>query len=124
MKQFASKTPRDLNHDPAPVRIAGKTARSKRVLWDGDVFDPRPEFDHVQHNPESTVLSSFRKVGDAGYPDAWIAASFAATEFGGYPEWDDPRSYFHVFTTASRDEILHAREVLARLQSIKQGVFA
>lgn len=72
MTQFASKTPRDLNHDPKPYRgkTMGTRATSELIAkvnypehWE---HDPRPEFDHVQHNEPNPILVAFRVDKDNG----------------------------------------------------------
>lgn len=64
---FASKTPRDLNHDPRPLSTLG-TGRRVRVgsEYAGEtVLNPRPEYDHPQHNEPNRLLVDFRAI-DAG----------------------------------------------------------
>lgn len=77
------------------------------VGW-GRVHEPNP------------ILLAFRERGDVEYPDGWYFAVIALNTFGGYPEWDDPRSYFHPLTKARRAEAEHAARVLRRLTSIKE----
>jgi hypothetical protein len=60
---FASKTPRDLNHDHRPYRLVnGRLPDDRfRVAWNKFyVHDPRPEFDHAQHNEPNPILVAFR----------------------------------------------------------------
>lgn len=102
---FTSKTPRDLNHDPHPVRIAGRQARSKRMLWSSDVMDPRPEFDHVQHNEPNPILVSIRE----GYHD--IESALALLQ-------DDAREWWT--PVVSDAHIDHAHRVLTRLANLSQ----
>ena len=65
---FASKTPRDLNHDPLPYLYASTdyTARFSHnnlgyPYASSAIYDPRPEFDHVQHNEPNPILVAFRE---------------------------------------------------------------
>jgi hypothetical protein len=85
MTQLASKTPRDLNRDKAPwvhtsspehrfyvpepadydgtaLIVEGEDA-GQWTEWGGPgcVYDPRPEYDHVQHNDSNIVLEDFRR---------------------------------------------------------------
>ena len=68
-----------------------------------------------QHNPPNPILVAFRERGDAEYPDEWLSALHAHRMFGGYPEWDDPRSYFNPIVMGSHSHRRHARRVLERL---------
>ena len=68
---FASKTPRDLNHDPAPwkSRFHGAPPESDKYFH-GALFpadkradytrDPHPGYDHVQHNKPNPILGYVR----------------------------------------------------------------
>jgi hypothetical protein len=63
---FASKTPRDLNRDPEPWRAP--TSPEYRVSEEHRAYasirlvhDPRPEYDHPQHNEPNPVLTRFRQ---------------------------------------------------------------
>ncbi len=113
---FASKTPRDLNHDPMPYRTPGGRWAEQSYLGLRDLA-PRPEFDHVQHNEPNPILVRFRKwiegedLTDPCWVDEWIVALHNLDAFGGFVEWDEPSSPFHVLTTASPKQIDHARHV-------------
>ena len=48
MTMYASMTPRDLSHDPHP-------------RYD-PAANPRPEYDHMQHNAPNPILTWFRAV--------------------------------------------------------------
>lgn len=61
---FASKTPRDLNHDPMPWRNPVGNSRLDRQLHPGWWHDARPEFDHVQHAEPNPILVEFRAASD------------------------------------------------------------
>lgn len=69
---FASKTPRDLNHDPLPHAwyspngfFSGRSGGPYRAAvgdspgWRSE-HAPRPEFDHVQHNEPNWMLVGLR----------------------------------------------------------------
>lgn len=64
VNMYASKTPRDLNHDPRPYRNDHNEARVKHYIIgqerQGWIHDPRPEFDHVQHNEPNPILVAHR----------------------------------------------------------------
>ena len=116
MTIYASKTPRDLNHDPRPVRIAGRQARSKRMLWPSDVMDPRPEFDHVQHNEPNPILVAFRAYSDKHGMDAEDRANLSGA-------WLQAPGYYErrlVEGRLRRQERDHARRVLTRLANLSQ----
>lgn len=79
---FASKTPRDLNRDPLPwwhdhdelcdvSRLSGgHLPRSATKETEDDIFDPRPEFDHVQHNQPNPLLADYRlDIAHTGWRD-------------------------------------------------------
>ncbi|MBN9176087.1 MAG: hypothetical protein J0I43_01775 [Microbacterium sp.] len=122
---FASKTPRDLNHDAHPWAhtacgyewcddFGGRFSFNNGT---GNEFSPRREFDHVQHNEPNPILVRFRKwiegeeLADPHWVDQWIVALDQLDAFGGFVEWDEPSSPFHVLTTASPEQIAHARRV-------------
>lgn len=75
MTQFSSRTPRDLNSDPFPYRnrFDGSRWRDPGVDTTGNtvVFDPRPEFDHVQHNPTNPILIALRRRFPNPQNSAW-----------------------------------------------------
>lgn len=58
---FASKTPRDLSHDPVPWVYSDGSRTNYPEPWEMNLtFNPRPEFDHVQHNPPNRLLTLWR----------------------------------------------------------------
>ncbi|SDH40659.1 hypothetical protein [Microbacterium sp. 77mftsu3.1] len=63
---FASKTPRQLNHDPEPF-VSGVGNRHAEnlnpAIWR---HDPRPEFDHAQHLQPNLILVEFRRTAYRG----------------------------------------------------------
>lgn len=109
---FSSKTPRDLNHDPEPWHCPG--AGEQYRIPDGeqlecDVRVPRPEFDHVQHNPPNPLLRDTRDFWPVILKD-WIVAL------------DDPN--FIAETPAelgqvTGEHVAHARTVLTRLAALQ-----
>ena len=111
---FASKTPRDLNHDPLPYLYASTdyTARFSHnnlgyPYASSAIYDPRPEFDHVQHNEPNPILVEFREESEAlgrMHPADW--ARTCSREFWG--------------KEVSRDMLHHARRVLTRLANLAQ----
>lgn len=121
---FSSKTPRDLNRDPLPYVWNGHfpTARKRddcrttfRVSPDYE-RDPRPEFDHTQHNEPNPILSFILRDAveqDAAENPPIIDLADTARyvlemglEAGEYDEAHTP------------EQIDHARRVLTRLANL------
>ena len=118
---YASKTPRDLNRDPQPyweggerVSIAPGDTYLRAIM--ATSFDPRPEFDHVQHNKPNRLLIDFRRI-DGGR--------------GEYADWvrdiDENRGWWVSQMAPSGNtigyaphEIQHARKVLTRLANLAE----
>jgi len=71
--------------------------------------------DFHQANKANPILVAFRERGDTEHPDPWYSAVISLITFGGYTEWDDPRSYFHPLTLATEPQRRHAAHVLGRL---------
>lgn len=133
MTTYASKTPRDLNHDPHPwavyvwphpprinasMRYATKD-ETERQAFGSYVhgFYPRPEFDHVQHNEPNPILVYLRdamtRPGSEGLVLAYVAEEQLysireAEQFGAVAAYGFP---------ATREHVAHARRVLERLAS-------
>lgn len=123
MTIYASKTPRDLNHDPMPWAhtACGYSwcddfgGRFQTNNGTGNEFSPRPEFDHAQHNEPNPVLTAFRQI-DAGrgeYAD-WVRDFDERPEFWTRGHNGTP-SRFPQYTPA---QVAHARRVLERLASL------
>jgi hypothetical protein len=95
---YASRTPRDLNHDPKPY--TDESGRHATGYFSRDCR-PHPEFDHVQHNEPNPILVSFR--ANDQHPDA--------------QRWADSlrQPSLSSWHNASPDHIEHARRVLERL---------
>jgi hypothetical protein len=91
-----------ISHDPYPVRIAGRDARSKRMLWPADVYAPRPELDN--HNP---ILVAYREYDER---NARVFRTWASTMHG----WSWDRFNF----TPTPEHIDHARRVLTKLAAL------
>lgn len=109
MSQFASKTPRDLNHDPEPWHDPrpGTSLFRGDGPWGHAFYDPRPEFDHVQHNKPNPILLDFRDMD--GIAELWLETIDG-------PEGDSflaetPKEFGRIDAAA----IGHARRVLERL---------
>lgn len=118
---YASRTPRDLNHDPEPwvtnepepMRF-GAELKPRR----GDRYDPRPEFDHAQHNEPNPILAYILReaveldaqenppILDLANTALYILT--AGLEVGEYDEAHTP------------GEINHARRVLTRLANLAE----
>jgi len=89
---YASREP--INTDPSPY-----------AEWAGEiVFDPRPEFDHVQHNEPNPILIAFRK-------DARMHGLAEALAY----DWPDHWMWFQDYTD---EMVTHARRVLTRLANL------
>ncbi len=109
---FASKKPRDLNHEPLPFSLPGEGG-GRLASWEaelltelGPLFDPRPEFDHVQHNEPNPILVAVRERVDL--IDAYMGSVVSGD--GTLPHLTiDPRHYDH------------ARRVLTRLADLNES---
>ena len=100
MSMFASKTPRDLNRDPEPYYDIDRRLRYADAPAGTDYYfryEPRPEFDHVQHNEPNEILVSFRAGVEADPAHDWITTYLVTL-----PDW-------------THGEVAHARKVLTRL---------
>jgi hypothetical protein len=115
---------RTVNHDPepyvvgydsaGPIRISG-TGLSERVWVLENNYLARPEFD-VLDNP---ILAAFR---DSPELDLWDMGFAMHATYGGERDWEDSGHYFHAFTTATEEQVDHARRVLTRLAALtKEG---
>lgn len=108
---FASKTPRDLNHDTHPWlhdhhwACSDNGGRFRFNNGIGNVFDPRPEFDHVQHNEPNPILVAFRVQGRKPADFLWRLGSPASTE-----------------VVYGVEQSRHARRVLGRLARLAAAV--
>lgn len=117
MTIYASKTPRNLNHDPLPYLYASTDYTARYAHNDpghpyasSAIHDPRPEFDHVQHNEPNPILLAFRRDADEMKRErGWTVAMTALS-------WD--RDAFDPFVDMYDLAVLdHARRVLERLAS-------
>lgn len=112
---FASKTPRDLNRDPRPLSTIG-TGRRVAVgsNYAGEtVPNPRPEYDHPQHNEPNPILLELRRTWreDRAHHenDLQLCADRVLMS-----DVEEPAAAEH-FTPEQRD---HAERVLSRLIAI------
>ncbi len=107
---FSSKTPRDLNRDPAPFVFPETGMRSAAEFGP---YAPRPEFDHVQHNAPNPVLAAFRRDAEEMKRErGWDTRTTARS-------WD--RDAFDPFVDMYPAETLdHASRVLTRLANLPQ----
>lgn len=125
MSTYTSKTPRDLNHDPLPYVMYANDRRTdvRSAEWgmqsDGEVeyvrsLDPRPEFDHAQHNEPNPILLAFRQdVADVFVAEQFNVAAIARS-------WIDGDA-LELFADMYPNEVLdHARRVLERLANLSQ----
>jgi hypothetical protein len=123
---YSSKTPRDLNRDPFPFVTYRDVTGSKgpQPLWrsankvDGAGFfaqrEPRPEYDHVQHNEPNPILADYRMdIAHTTWRDRnpleWLA------------EVTGPMVWLNGKHPWSRDQVNHASRVLARLANFTNG---
>lgn len=117
MTVFASKTPRDLNHDPAPFVFPETGMRSAAEFGP---YIPRPEFDHAQHNEPNPVLVAFREHVEVVSPNKgdWANVPNLAGEwlehFSHY--WEG----FRGGRIARVGHRTHARRVLTRLANLSR----
>lgn len=140
MSIYASKTPRDLNHDPMPWHVSLTPSRGGNGRWrewrgaasswddalvraedahpgwtahTGGLI-PRPEFDHKQHNEPNPILVEFRDVAGTHFPFAedldWWLKCLED------PTFDYTASGYR-WTRAHVD---HARRVLERLARFRR----
>lgn len=119
MTIYASKTPRDLNHDPLPFAV--KKDRASRNWMNEFRFEPRPEFDHVQHHPVNPILADVRRYREErqrlNNPKGWahiLRVFMRAADHGQYVTSDWER-----FTTP--EMLDHARKVLTRLAALEES---
>ena len=137
---FASKTPRDLNHDPKPHLLVDwvdesgvhyyRSGRVDLSTWPV-VHDPRPEFDHVQHNEPNPILVAFREDKDNGPAGYVIESGTKRHPFGRRPsriehwllqldgaEFDPVLTRIGLGVSATSAHVIHARKVLQRLVAL------
>lgn len=123
MTIYASKTPRDLNHDPNPYATPSGYRTNDRpgsYSWDKfpahmKTYNPRPEFDHAQHNEPNPILVELRVAADVDF--TWATARML-----------DALTYDHRAPEAMREVVRHslpeardhARRVLERLANLSQ----
>lgn len=118
---YASRTLRDLNHDPHPWRDQTGRYSTENAYWSGfpRTFDPRPEFDHAQHNPVNRLLRDFRAIdGGRGEYARWLR------DLDANPHWWtlQPGTGIMAGVTVgyAPEEIAHARRVLTRLANLAE----
>lgn len=122
---FASKTPRDLNHDPKPWDGNTSTPENPddnryslelgaELVFIGFAMKhaPRPEFDHVQHNEPNPILVEFRSES-TGAVTVLKAERYLALI-------DEPMSADEHGIPWSRDARDHARRVLTPLARLAE----
>jgi hypothetical protein len=103
---FSSKTPRDLNHDPKPYLNTETRKRYQSAQAGTDYYfryDPRPEFDHAQHNEPNPQLVQYRM----------FEAMHGRVAINSQMDWLDLVSEF-----APNPAVAHARKVLTRLAAL------
>lgn len=129
---YASKTPRDLNRDPLPfVTYIGERTH---IGTTNNALDPRPEFDHVQHNEPNPILVDYRAHKDDGPAGYVVESGSAGRPFGYRPtriqhylfqlsdaERDTVLVEIGLGVKATPDQIIHARRVLTRLSRLSQS---
>ena len=114
---YASKTPRDLNRDPLPYRNIETGRRYADAPAGTDYYfryEPRPEYDAVQHNEPNPIMGLFREDAPR-YASTQVAAqTWKAT-------WGTLCAYHPLFKTGVEAEIEHARKVLSRLAALAEN---
>ena len=105
---YASKTPRDLNRDPKPYYNIESHGRYTEAPAGTDYYfryDPRPEFDAVQHNEPNPELTYYRTYEAARGREALLD----------FLDW-----LYLVHEHAPNAHVVHARRVLTRLANLKE----
>lgn len=127
---FASKTPRNLNHDPEPYVLTYDGENERRVteayaamieapyenVFDEVVrkhHDPRPEFDHPQCNEPNPILVALRTA--MAVDAAWAIDRFQDALDADERAPEMIRATAREVSEAQRD---HARLVLTRLAAL------
>lgn len=109
---FASKTPRDLNHDPAPWKafdpLVGVYRRSADKFRADAEFLPQSGFDHRQHNEPNLILVEVRRTGESA--TEWIET---------FEENDAFRD--DLYADFDTEVITHAYKVLIRLANLERN---
>jgi hypothetical protein len=111
---FASKTPHDLNSDPEPYASSAPDFERYEHAEDNPrthpvTFDPRPEYDHPQHNEPNPILLWHREATRSGWSP--VAARYILTH------WKSTVGILPALgiATFTPDHADHARRVLTRL---------
>lgn len=110
---YASKTPRDLNHDPKPMIDPFSGVRfsvADELL--GYEYHPRPEFDHAQHNEPNPILVAFRRYADEMKRERGWTVAMTARSWGRRDAFD---AFVDRYDLAVLD---HAGHVLTRLENL------
>lgn len=120
MTMFASKTPSDLNHDPEPWEDPhGDNRHGPYGGW-SSTWNPRPEFDPVQHNEPNPALLELREnLAEAGSVNAKPVISIRLMSL----KWaeEEHNTGWQRFTPETLAHITHARKVLTRLARLSKG---
>jgi hypothetical protein len=115
---FASKTPRDIHHDPEPYRgkypftanrSAWQITNGREIVTE---YAPRSGYFPRQHNEPNPILTLFR---DADNSDR---RGLAAMWVDDIAEWNR-QGEMGIDTTP--DQVEHARRVLTRFANLKEG---
>lgn len=125
---FASKTPRDLNADPQPILLQGYRYGDREMRFTREeapwaqpwmehaIEDPRPEYDHAQHNKPNPILLEFRQsCEDEADLDGWFECLRTALIDPG--DWGLPVSVYD----GTDEEVVHAYHVVARLVTMQEN---
>lgn len=83
------------------------------VGW-GRVHAPNPILVRIRLDDER-ARGRGSTIGLRERVDMWLSSIAALDTFGGYRAWDSPDHPRHALTTATTDEVDHARRVLGRL---------
>lgn len=120
MTQFSSRTP----SDPFPYRnkFDGSRWKDPGVDTTGNtvVFDPRPWFDHVQHNPTNPILTALRRRFPSQQNSAWAIYqdTLDALKMYGVAEMQRIIDRDGIDAVVTDDHVEHAIRVLTWLVSI------
>ena len=122
---FSSRSPRDLNHDPEPWAgwdsLAGGERRSSGLFGYAS-HDPRPEYDHVQHNEPNPILLYLREAMTRPGSEGLVLAYVAEEQLYSIREAEQFGAMATYGFDVTLQQLAHARLVLKRLAAPAKDV--